>query len=334
LKKIVVSGERFFMKFGSSSFLHYFEERAKEADAVIVEARDGDDGFFASKAREASAVVVIGRKVGPEVIRGLEKCEIILALSVGYDCIDVAAATERGIPVCHLPAYCTDDVASHAMALLLTLTRKIPLFVSQLRKGRWDYNIGKPLYNYRGKILGIVGLGRIGRAVVPKAKGFGMEVSAYDPYLDDDIFDRLGVQRRYELDDLLRESDFITIHAPLTGETLRMIDARAIGLLKPHAVLVNTARGEILDEAALCEALREKRIGGAGLDVVDNEPFTPDNPLYSLDNAVVTPHVAWYSEESFRNSMAQSMDEVVGVLNGHRPRSIVNPQVLWKGRRG
>ena len=327
LKNVVVSGERFFMKFGD---LSYFEQRAREAGATIVPVDDREDEVFGGKVKDAAAVVVIDRRIGPDIIRGLRKCEILMALSVGYDCIDVKSATERGIPVCHVPAYCTDDVATHAIALLLAVTRKLVPFSDELKKGNWNYNIGKPIYNLRGRTLGIIGLGRIGRAVVPKARGLGMNVAAYDPYLDDDIFENLGVSRKRELADLLRDSDYFTIHAPLTEETLNMIDASALGMMKNHAVLVNTARGKIVDEKALLEALEQRRVAGAGLDVVANEPPSRDNPFFSCDNVIVTPHVAWYSEESFRNAMVMAMDEIVGVLGGKRPRYAVNPEVLWK----
>ena len=327
MKSVVVSGDRFFMKFGD---LSYFEERAREAGAVIVPVEDREDDVFGRKVKDASAVIVIDRRIGPDVIRGLVRCEILMALSVGYDCIDVESATEMRIPVCHVPAYCTDDVANHAMALLLAISRKLVPFANELKKGNWDYNFGKPLYNCRGRMLGIIGLGRIGRAVVPKAGGFGMKVSAYDPYLDDDIFESLGVTRKHELADLLRDSDYLTIHAPLTEETLHMMNAEAFRAMKAHAVIVNTARGKIIDEKALFEALEEKRIAGAGLDVVASEPAGRDNPLLACDNVIVTPHVAWYSEESFKNAMVMTMDEVVSVLGGHRPRYVVNPEVLWK----
>jgi D-3-phosphoglycerate dehydrogenase len=255
-----------------------------------------------------------------------------MALSVGYDCIDVGSATERGIPVCHVPAYCTDDVATHAIALLLAVARKLLPYSEELKNGTWDYNFGKPIYNLRGRTLGIIGLGRIGRAVVPKAKGFGLNVSAYDPYLDDDIFEKFGVARKRGLVDLLRDSDYVTIHAPLTEETLNMIDAAAFREMKMHAVIVNTARGRIIDENALLDALTRKRIAGAGLDVVAKEPAGEGNPLFAFSNVIVTPHVAWYSEESFRNAMVTAMDEIVSVLGGSRPRYVVNPEVLWKGK--
>ena len=325
MKKIVLSGQRLFMKWSN---LEYFERRARDADAEIVPVHSSDDEEFRSAVREASAIIVIARKITAEMIDGLSRCEIILTLSVGYDCVDLPAATQKRIPVSNVPVYCTDDVANHAMTLLTAVARKIPMLISETREARWDYNIAKPVYTFRGKTLGIVGLGKIGRALIRKAKGFGMEVEAYDPYVDDDIFSLLEVKRSYELGDLLKRADYISIHAPLTAETDRLIDGSAFELMKKSAVLVNTARGEIVDEKALYQALQDRRIAGAGIDVLNTEPPQKGNKLLELENLVVTPHIAWYSEESLARVKVQGMDEVVGVLNGRRPRYIVNPEIF------
>jgi D-3-phosphoglycerate dehydrogenase len=260
----------------------------------------------------------------------MDRCKIILTLSVGYDCVDVEAATERLIPVCNTPAYCTDEVSNHAFTLILSLTRKIHHIVPKSKEAVWDYKYTKPILNFRHKSLGIIGLGRVGRALVPKAKGFGMKVCAYDPYVEDDIFALLGVERKYELEDLLRDADYITIHAPLTPETFHLIDAEAFSKMKKSAVLINTARGSIIDEGALCEALDAERIAAAGVDVLETEPPPADNPLLAKQNALVTPHVAWYSEESFEADMIDGMDELERVLQGKRPRYIVNPEIFGR----
>ncbi|MBN1835040.1 MAG: C-terminal binding protein [Spirochaetales bacterium] len=330
MNKVVFTGQRLFMKFPK---LEYFESRMSEADAELVCVRDESPEALAEAARGAAAVVVIARPIDRQIVESMERCRLILTLSVGYDCVDVAAATARGIPVCNTPAYCTDEVANHAMTLVLAVARKLHLILPKTRQGAWDYKFTRPIFNFRDKCLGIVGLGRVGRAVVPKARGFGMRVAAYDPYLDDDLFALLGVERCYELPDLLSQADYLTIHAPLTGETLHMLDERALALMKPHAVLVNTARGPIVDEQALCRALESggtagAGIAGAGIDVLDREPPAADSPLLRLENALVTPHVAWYSEESHEADMIQGMDELVGVLTGHRPRFIVNPEIF------
>lgn len=308
--------------------LTYFERRAEEANAIIVPVYSEDENEFASAVHDASAVVVIARKVSCATIEKCSCCEIILALSVGYDCIDVDAATEKNIVVSNVPVYCTDDVANHAMTLILTISRKIPALIRETRLAKWDYNIAKPVFNYRGKTLGIIGLGKIGRAVVGKAQGFGMEVAAYDPYVDDDIFEHLRVKRHYELFELLEEADYISVHARLTPETRHLLDKEAFSHMKETAVLVNTARGNIIDEDALYAALETSGIAGAGVDVLSMEPPKKENRLLRCDTLVVTPHIAWYSEESLARVKVQGMDEVVGVLSGKRPRYIVNPEIF------
>jgi D-3-phosphoglycerate dehydrogenase len=325
VKKIVLSGERLFMKWRD---LTYFERRAEEANAMIVPVYSEDENEFADVVKDASAIVVIARRVSHATIEKCSCCEIILALSVGYDCVDVDAATRKAIVVSNVPVYCTDDVANHAMTLILAVSRKIPLLIEETRSARWDYNVAKPVFNYRRKTLGIIGLGKIGRAVVGKAKGFGMEVAAYDPYVDDDIFDLLGVKRRYELNDLLEEADYISVHTRLTPETRHLLDKEAFSHMKETAVLVNTARGNIIDEEALIEALETGSIAGAGIDVMSKEPPEKGSRLLACKNLVVTPHIAWYSEESLARVKVLGMDEVVGVLSGKRPRYIVNPEIF------
>ncbi len=325
MKKVVFTGQRVFLKFKN---FEYFEKRASEAGLEITYVQSENDEELKKEAKNASALVLIARNITRDILDSMEKCELILTLSVGYDCVDLKAATMKKIPVCNTPSYCTDEVANHAMTLILSLARKIQLIIPNTRNASWEYKYTKPIFNYRDKTFGIIGLGKIGRAIVPKAKGFGMLVIAYDPYVDDDIFVLTGVQRKYELDDLLREADYITIHAPLTSETRHMIDAHAFGVMKENAIVVNTARGAIIDQDALCAALREGIIAGAGIDVLEKEPPDKNNPLLSLENAIVTPHIAWYSEESFRKDTEQGMDELIRVLTGYRPRHIVNPEIF------
>lgn len=325
MKKVVFTGRRLFMKFGN---LDYFEKRAGENNLKVVSVESEEKDALLNAVRDAAVLVDIARPIGADIIDAMEKCELILTLSVGYDCVDVAHATEKGIPVCNTPAYCTDDVANHAMTLILSLSRKLEIIIPRTRAADWEYKYTKPIFNYTNKVFGIIGLGKIGRAIVPKAKGFGMSVTAYDPYVDDDIFRQLGVERTYELHDLLEQADYLTIHAPLTAETRGMIDEKALAAMKKRAVIVNTARGHIIDEKALVNALKKGTIAGAGLDVLQQEPPTPDEPLLSLDNVIVTPHIAWYSEESFVRDMAQGMDELIRVVNGKRPRYIVNPEIF------
>ncbi len=325
MKKIVFTGRRLFMKFGN---LEYFTKHAQEHDLQVIAVHGEDREELKGAVRDAAALVDIARPIEADIIDAMEQCELILTLSVGYDCVDVGRATERGIPVCNTPAYCTDEVANHAMALTLAVSRKIGMILSHTRIADWEYEYTKPIFNFRDKNFGIIGLGRIGRAIVPKARGFGMHIIAYDPYVDDDLFSLLGVERRYDLEDMLQEADYISLHAPLTPETRNMINEDAIGFMKRRALVVNTARGHIIDEEALYRALKEGKIAGAGLDVLQQEPPAPENPLLTLENCIVTPHIAWYSEESLVRDMEEGMDEVARVLKGHRPLFIVNPEIF------
>ena len=329
LAKILFLGERLFMKFPDFS---YFETRAREIDGTLVSTLEmSDDELFAALP-EADALIVIGRPITREMIFAAKRCKLIMTLSVGYDVVDLEAATERGIVVSNSPVYCSEEVADHALTLALAVGRKIGLLDAHVRSGGWGYKQARPLHSYRTQTFGVLGLGRIGRHGARKAKALGMRVVAYDPYLDDDIFAMLGVERFYDLAPMLSTVDYLTIHAPLTHETYHMIDGEALGAMKSSAVVVNTARGAIIDREALERALRSGEIAGAGIDVLETEPPRGDEPLLSLANAVVTPHIAWYSEESHIENMELGMDEMVRVLQGRRPRYIVNPQIYSRRR--
>lgn len=324
-KRIVAAGDRVYMKFFNLTF---FQDRAREADATFYPFKGFDDEQFRAAISDADALILIDRPLTREHMAVLKKCRIILALEVGYDFIDVEAATEGRIIISNVPAYCTDQVAVHAIMLLLAVNRRLKILLGETSRGGWDYNVCKPLFELEGKTLGIVGLGRIGRSLVPKARGLGLEVIAYDPYIADDIFTLLGVGRCYELDDVLTRAHFISLHVPLTDETHHMIGEREFGKMKREAIIINTCRGKVIDEKSLYNALRNNIIAGGGVDVLEKEPPENDNPVLNLKNLVVTPHVAWYSEESVDRLKNQGMDEVIRVLQGRRPWYIINPEVL------
>ena len=327
MKKIVSAGDRVYLKYFD---LSYFHDRAREADATFIPFKSFDEVLFKAEIADADALVVIDRPIRAEHIAAMDRCRIIQALEVGYDFIDVAAATAKGIFVSNVPAYCPDEVATHTIALVLALARKIKDLMVETGKGGWDYKAGAPMHHIAGGTLGIVGLGRIGRRVVPKAEGLGFRVIAYDPYLPDDIFDFVGAERVRELDDLLSRADYVTLHIPLTNETHQMIGARELALMKTEAFLVNTCRGMVIGEKALGDALDRGTIAGAGLDVLQREPPEEDRPILSHPRAIVTPHAAWYSEESLQRVKDQGLDEVVRVLSGLRPWNAVNPEVLTR----
>lgn len=297
--------------------------------AELVAAPTADAETLAGLAGDADAILTCFAKVPRGVIEAATKCRIIARYGIGVDNIDLAAATERGIVVTNVPAYCTDEVSDHAMALILALGRKLMSYDRAIRCGRWDVQVGKPIARIRGRTLGVVGLGRIGSAVAAKAKAFGMNVLAYDPYLPAEQVRERGAEP-VDFPTLLRESDFITVHAPLSTNdgTAGMFSDAEFRAMKRSAFLINTARGGIVDDKALNRALREGIIAGAGIDVLPTEPPPADSPLLALDNLILTPHAAFYSEESLIDLQVQAAQEVARVLTGQPPVSVVNPQVL------
>jgi D-3-phosphoglycerate dehydrogenase len=239
--------------------------------------------------------------------------------------VDIDAATAAGIVVTKVPDYCIDEVSDHTMALLLTAVRKIPLSNNQVHGGTWKMPAVVPIHRLRGSVLGLVGFGRIPQLVAPKAKAFGLRVVAYDPFVPAEVFQRAGVES-VGFDELLKISDYVSVHSPLTPETKGLFNAGAFAKMKPTAYLVNTARGPIIDEAALAAALDAKQIAGAALDVMTSEP-PGSSPLFGRDNVIVTPHTSFYSEESLVDLQTKAAEEVVAVLSGKPPRNPVNPDV-------
>jgi len=240
--------------------------------------------------------------------------------------VDLAAATEAGIVVTKVPDYCIDEVSDHAMALLLAAARKIPFANSRVHAGRWEMRAVVPIHRLRGSVLGLAGFGRIPQLVAPKAKAFGLRVVAYDPYVPADVFAAAGVES-VSFEELLKISDFISIHTPLMPETNRLFRAETFQKMKPTAYLINTARGPIIDEADLARALDAGQLAGAALDVMTQEP-PANSPLFGRDNVILTPHTSFYSEESLVDLQTKAAEEVVRVLSNQPPRNPVNPEVL------
>jgi len=267
------------------------------------------------------------------VIEGLEKCRLLTNIGVGYQNIDVSAATDCGICVANNAWYCLEEVSDQAMALLLTLARKLPVLDKAVRGGKTGYaDLGRArgrVFRIRGQTLGLVGLGRIPRTLAPKAKGFGLRIIAYDPYIPPEIAKEAGVEM-VDFDRLLQESDYISIHAALTPENDKMFGLEQFKKMKPTAFLINTARGALVDSDALYTALTEGLIAGAGLDVTEPEPINPDNPLLKLENAIFTGHSAYFSETSVVEQRKGPIDEIARVLSGEWPSALVNPQVKEK----
>ncbi len=242
------------------------------------------------------------------------------------DNVDIEAATHQGIVVTKVPDYCIDEVSDHAMALLLSLVRKIPFSSARAHAGRWEMPAVTPIHRLRGTVLGLVGFGRIPQLVAPKAKAFGMRVMAYDPYVPLNVMEQAGVGR-LEFAELLKISDYISIHSPLLPETHHLFSDEVFRQMKPGAVIVNTSRGPVVDEAALARALDSKQLAGAALDVLEQEPPV-SSPLFGRDNVILTPHTSFYSVESLEELQTKAAEEIVRVLSGQPPRNPVNPEAL------
>ena len=269
--------------------------------------------------QEAHCVLVGGAPIDRPLLERLPNLELIIRYGVGLDTLDITAATEHGVLVAHYPDFCQPEVANHALMLLLGVARKLVQHDRSIRSGEYrgtPLPTSAPLTN---ETLGIVALGNIGRQMAKRAQALDMRVIAYDPYLDDATFAAHGVQRAPTLEALLDEADHISIHAPLTPETHHLFSRDQFARMKPTAILVNTARGPIVDEAALVEALSSGQIGGAGLDVFEREPLSADSPLYAFDNVALTPHSAFYSEFSNRHIKERIGQTIVEYMNGKWP---------------
>jgi D-3-phosphoglycerate dehydrogenase len=269
-------------------------------------------------ARDADAILVTYARLPGDLLRQLTRCKAIGRFGLGVDNIDIPAAAELGITVTYVPDYCMHEVSDHAMALLLALARKIPLSNKLVQAGRWEIPAVVPIHRLAGRVLGLVGFGNIPRALAPKAKAFGLRVVTHDPYVSQQALAAAGVES-VSLDRLLEISDFVSIHAPLMPATRGLFNAEVFGKMKTGALLINTARGPLVDEDALVSALDSGRLGGAALDVVAVEPLPKDSRLIGRDNVILTPHTAFYSVEALNELQTKCAADVARVLSGEKP---------------
>jgi D-3-phosphoglycerate dehydrogenase len=301
--------------------LRLMAAQCKSEDDVIAAARDAD------------AIIAQYATIGAKAIGAMSRCELIARYGTGTDIVDVDAATRHGILVTNVPNdWCENEVADHAMALLLAAARKICRYDQATRSGTWRWQTGEPIHRISGRTLGLLSFGAIAQAIGRRAAGFGLKVIASDPYMPAADISARGAAP-VSLEELLEQSDYLVIQAPLTKETHHLIGERELRLMKPAAILVNTARGPIVSVEALYRALSENWIAGAALDDIEEEPakiadWTPRNPLFGLDNVIITPHAAYYSEESVRTVREFAASEVVRVLTGQPPISPVNDSAL------
>jgi D-3-phosphoglycerate dehydrogenase len=280
-------------------------------------------------ARNAHAVIAQYATVGARAIDAFSQCRVIARYGTGVDIVDVEAATRKGILVTNVPNdWCLDEVADHAVALLLAEVRKLRQYDQQTRAGVWRWQSGEPIYRLRGRTMGLLSFGAIAQAIALRAAAFGITVIAHDPYIQPTTMQEHDVES-VSFDQLLERSDFLVIQAPLTSDTHNLFDDSRLRRMKPTAILINTARGPIVNDQALYRALDEGWIAGAGLDDIAEEPaklrdWKPTSPLFTLDNVMITPHAAYYSEESIRTVRQFAAQEVVRVLKGKPAHSPVN----------
>lgn len=301
------------------------------AEVIALQAKRQEDLF--DVAPDCAAMINQYARIGKDTISRMQNCEVIARYGVGVDIVDVATATERGILVTNVQDYCTEEVADHAIALWMTLARKLPDYDRATHKGIWKWQSGQPINRLRGRTMGVVSFGKIGQAIAARAQAFGVNVIAFDPFLPAEV----AAEHKAELvskADLLARSDYILMQAPMTPETRHFLSDAEFAAMKPGAILVNTGRGPTVDNQALYRALTEGHLASAGLDDPEEEPakranWSPDdNPIFTLPNVLVTPHAAYYSEESILAARVTAATQVAKVLTGQKPDYTVNADAL------
>lgn len=300
------------------------EELLGQAGFDVFVATSPDPETWAGRAAEADAILTRHAPVRADTIRLLKRCRVISRYGTGHDNIDIEEALSRGIVVTNVPGYCTDEVADHAMTLLLMAARHVDVLTNSVRAGDWTPNPLPPIRRIRGRRLGLIGLGRIGAAVGVRAQAFGLQVHAYDPFVSkapDDVVIEESVE------ELLRSADFVSLHAPLTHNTKHILDTDRLALLPEGAIVINVSRGGLLDLGALLDALDAGRLAGAAIDVAEQEPLPPDDRSRNHPGLIVTPHMGYYSTTSVEEAKRRSASEIIRVINGEPPE---NPVYLTK----
>lgn len=297
--------------------------RAAGVELRLAQARTAEE--LVAAAAGAAGLVVQYAEISARVMDALPGLRVVSRYGVGVDSVDVGAAAARGITVCNVPDYGTEAVSDHAIALALAAARGVARLDRGVRAGRFDLQAVRPIGQVRGSVFGVVGVGRIGHATALKARGLGYEVLGYDVLAPDDRGELREVTLA-PLEEVLRRSDVVSLHTPLTAETHHLIGGRELALMKPTAVLVNTSRGGVVDTDALVAALGDGRLRAAGIDVHEEEPVPVGHPLTRLENVVLTPHLAWYTEESYTELKRRTLENAVDAIAGRVPRNVVTEE--------
>jgi D-3-phosphoglycerate dehydrogenase len=296
---------------------------ARELDAALITAHGKSPAEVIASASDADALLVQWTPITSEIIASLKKCKIIVRYGIGVDNVDLAAAKTRGIAVCNVPDYGVNEVADHALALTLALARQLPTIDRRLRGGVWKLTPDNPMPAFREMTFATLGLGRIGRATLERARAFKFRLAACDPLATDEFFLKANVTK-FSLDELFASADVLSLHCPLTPETRHIVNAQRLAQMKPSAILINTARGALVDTLALANALKSGTLAAAGLDVFETEPLPDDHPLRDCANALLTSHVAWFSDASVGQLQKLAAEEVARGLRGEPLKNQVN----------
>ncbi|OIJ08198.1 hydroxyacid dehydrogenase [Anaerobacillus arseniciselenatis] len=305
------------------------EEVLATVDAELIRTQCKTDKEIIEAAKEADALLNQYATISRNVIEKLPNLKVISRYGVGVNTIDIDAATENGVMVGNVTDYCMDEVSDHAFALIMACARKVVQLNNEVKAGKWDFKVSAPIYRLPGRVLGLVGLGRIPQTLAKKAQAFGIKVVAYDPFVPVEVAKDLNVEL-VQLNELCERSDFVSVHAPLVEATRGMISDEQFKLMKKEAFIINTARGPVIDEKALIRALEAGEIAGAGLDVTEVEPIQEDNPLLEMDNVIINPHAAWYSEEAQLELKRKTAQNIADALGGYYPTYLFNKEVKEK----
>ncbi|MFE4428047.1 C-terminal binding protein [Peribacillus butanolivorans] len=292
-----------------------FQESGLDIDFIKAQCKTEEEVI--ELAKEVDAILNQYAPVSRRVIGSLENTKIISRYGVGVNTIDLDAAKEKGITVANVPDYGMEEVSNHALALLLSWARKVTLLNNEVKKGNWDFKACVPIHRFNEQTVGVLGFGRIPRRFVEKVKPLGFKTAAYDPFVSAEDMAAVGVQKM-NLEEIICEADYLSVHVPLIDDTFHLINEERLKQMKRNAVIINTARGPIIDEKALAEALEKGIIAGAALDVTEDEPVSIDSPLLKMDNVIITPHSAWYSEEAMIELRQKAAKNIVQVLSGEK----------------
>lgn len=301
-------------------------ELLESIGAEVISAQCKTEEEVIQAAKDADGIICQYAPISQKVIEQLTNCKVVSRYGIGYDVIDVEAATEKGILVCNVTDYCIEEVSDHAFALLMASARKIVEQDKCVRRGVWDYKATAPIYRLSNQVLGLVGFGNIPQLLAKKAQAFGITVIAHDPFIPVQVAEHLNVEL-VDLSTLCQQSDFISIHAPLNEQTKGMIGKEQLKQMKRETFLINTSRGPVVDEQALIEALSENAITGASLDVLETEPIDLNNPLLEMKNVTLTAHIAWNSKEAELELKSKVAQNIADVLTGYYPTYLVNKEI-------